>query len=71
MNIEGNQNTSGNANSATYASAVSTSAENAGTTARYMLFADNNSNSNQTPKTSSGFTYIPSSNALTIGSTLK
>ena len=55
---------SGNASSATYASAVTTSAENTGTTARYILFADAVSG-NQALKTDTGLTYHPTNNSLT------
>ena len=51
----------GNAGSA---SAVSTSAENTGTTPRYILFADAVSG-NQALKTDTGLTYHPTNNALT------
>lgn len=46
------------------ASAVSTSAENTGTTPRYILFADAVSG-NQALKTDTGLTYHPTNNALT------
>ena len=51
----------GNASSA---SAVSTSAENTGTTSRYILFA-NSASGNQALKTDSGLKYVPTTNTIT------
>ena len=49
------------------AGSVSTSAENTGTTSRYILFA-NSVSGNQALKTDTGLTYHPTANALTVGS---
>ena len=57
----------GNAETATNASAVTTTAENTGTTSRYILFA-NSVSGNQALKTDTGLTYHPTANALTVGS---
>ena len=56
--------TTGNADSA---STVATTAENTGTTSRYILFA-NSVSGNQALKTDTGLTYHPTANALTVGS---
>ena len=54
----------GNASSATYASAVTLTADNATNATRYPLFVDA-ATGNKSPRTDTGFTYNPSTGALT------
>jgi hypothetical protein len=64
VNTTGNQNTSGNAGSATYASAVTLTADNSTNATNYPLFA-NAATGNLSPRTDTGLTYNPSTGVLT------
>jgi hypothetical protein len=57
----------GNASSATYASAVTLTADNSSNATRYPLFVDA-ATGNKSPRTDTGFTYNPSTGALTATS---
>lgn len=64
VNTTGNQNTTGNAASATYASAVTLTADNSTDATNYPLFA-NAATGNLSPRTDTGLTYNPSTGVLT------